>query len=94
MYSLTSQIRRAAVSITANIAEGCGRNSEADFAHFLQIAFGSASELSYFLLLSKDLNLMDIGIFNALDNQLSECMKMLSGLLKSVRLRINPKPKT
>ncbi len=45
LYGLTSQMRRAAVSVPSNIAEGCGRDSQPQFAHFLQIAFGSASEL-------------------------------------------------
>lgn len=47
MYGLTSQIRRASASIAANIAEGCGRNGEAELGRFLQIAMGSASELEY-----------------------------------------------
>ena len=55
MYGLTSQIRRASVSIGANIAEGACRRGDVDFARFLQIAAGSASELDYHLLLSRDL---------------------------------------
>ncbi len=55
IYSLINQIRRAASSIPANIAEGCGKNSQNEFAHFLNIALGSANEAEYFLILSKDL---------------------------------------
>ena len=55
MYGLTSQLRRAGSSIPANIAEGCGRNGNAELARFLYIAMGSASELEYHLLLARDL---------------------------------------
>jgi four helix bundle protein len=51
MYGLTSQLRRAAVSIPTNIAEGCGRGTDMDFARFLQIAMSSASEVDYLLFL-------------------------------------------
>ncbi len=58
MYGLTSQMRRASASIGANIAEGSCRRGDIDFARFLQIAAGSASELEYHLLLAHDLNLL------------------------------------
>jgi four helix bundle protein len=58
MYGLTSQMRRSAASIGANIAEGCGRRSDGEFARFLQIARGSASETEYHFLLAKDLKFM------------------------------------
>lgn len=58
LYGLTSQMPRAAASIVSNIAEGCGRAGRPDFARFLQMATGSASELEYQLLLANDLNLL------------------------------------
>ncbi len=56
LYGLTSQIRRAAASIPANLCEGCGRNGNAEFARYCSIALGSANELEYHLLLAHDLN--------------------------------------
>src|SRR5687767_310905 len=58
-YGLTSQIRRSAASIPANIAEGCGRNGDTEFARFVRISLGSAAELEYHLLLAKDIGLLD-----------------------------------
>ena len=58
LFGLTGQVRRSAASIPANIAEGCGRDGEAEFARFLGIAMGSASELEYHLLLVRDLELI------------------------------------
>src|SRR6266576_2280578 len=58
LYGLTSQLRRACSSIPANLAEGCGRNGDAEFARFCCIAMGSASELEYHLLLARDLKLV------------------------------------
>jgi len=55
IYGMTSQLRRATFSIPANIAEGCGKKGKTEFAHFLNIALGSANETEYFLLLAKDL---------------------------------------
>lgn len=61
-FGPTSQIRRPALSIPTNIAEGCGRGTDGDFARFIQISLGSASEVEYLLLVVKDLRLMDDGI--------------------------------
>lgn len=58
-YGLTSQLRRSSGFIPANIAEGCGRNGNHDFARFMQIAMGSACELEYHLLLARDLKYVD-----------------------------------
>ncbi len=59
LFGITSQIRRAAVSIPTNVAEGCGKFTKKDFANFLQIAFGSAQEVEYLILLSSELNYFD-----------------------------------
>ena len=85
LYGLTSQIRRACVSIPANIAEGCGREGEAEFARFLQIALGSASELEYHLLLAHDLRFLDEKNYDSLDVRMTEVKRMLTSLIKKLK---------
>lgn len=82
MYGITRQIRRAAASIGANIAEGAGKSSRAEFARFLQIAAGSASELEYHILLSRDLGYLDPESCDLLSGQVIETKKMLTGFLQ------------
>lgn len=84
MYGLISQIRRAGISIPTNISEGCGRGSETDFRRFLQIAFGSACELEYLLLISYELKYILKKDYDQLISQLIETKKMLSGLIKKL----------
>jgi four helix bundle protein len=85
IYGLKSQMRRASVSIPTNIAEGCGRNSDAELARFLEIAMGSASELEYLVLLSKDLNLFDNKLYNPLTAEITEIKQMFASLIKKLR---------
>ena len=85
MYGLTSQTKRAASSIPANIAEGCGRDGGADFARFLQIAQGSASELEYHLLLARDLGFIGGDLYDATLVDLIRIRKMLTNLIQKVR---------
>jgi len=84
-FGLISQIRRAATSVPANIAEGCGRRGDADFGRFLQIAAGSASELEYHLLLSRDLKFLSTPEHQGFAVQLAEIRKMLSALIQKLR---------
>ncbi len=84
LYGLTSQIRRSSSSIPTNIAEGC-RQTNTEFSRFLQIAFGSASELEYQLLLTHDLSLINKDEYYLLNNILIEIKKMLASLISKVR---------
>jgi four helix bundle protein len=68
-----------------NIAEGCGKSSDADFARFLDMSSGSASELDYQLLLAKDLGLLALGDHKELSEQLTHIRKMLTSLIQTVR---------
>ena len=85
LYGLTSQIRRSAASISANIAEGCGRGGPSDFARFLQIALGSASELECHLLLAADLGLLDRSTHARLQLSVIEVKRMLSGFIRTLK---------
>jgi four helix bundle protein len=84
-YGITSQMRRAASAIPANIAEGCGRGSDADFARFLQIALGSASELEYFLLLARDLQFLSSPSHDEIARDTQEIKRMLASLIGRLR---------
>ena len=85
IYGLTSQVRRSSASISANIAEGFGRGSNAELARFLQIAMGSACEVEYHVLLAKDLNLLTKEIYDDLNERIVEVKRMLASLLLKVR---------
>src|SRR5699024_4621756 len=83
-YELVSQMRRSASSIPTNIAEGCGRNTQPQLARFLNIAFGSASELQYQLILSEDLGFINGEAFNELTQNTTEIKRMLYSLIQKV----------
>ena len=85
--ALVGQSRRAAISIAANIAEGCARSTPRDFAKFLNISYASASELEYHLILARDLRLIGFQEFQSLVVQIDAVRRMLTGLIKRVRER-------
>jgi four helix bundle protein len=82
---LASQLRRAAASIPANIAEGCHRGTGGDMARFLDIAFASAGEVDYHLLLARDLSILPEREYQNLSRKVEEVKRMLAGLQKKVR---------
>uniref|UniRef100_A0A7C2NYY7 Four helix bundle protein n=1 Tax=Schlesneria paludicola TaxID=360056 RepID=A0A7C2NYY7_9PLAN len=84
-FGLTCQLRDAMKSVPANIAEGCGRDSDREFVRFLRIAAGSASEADYHLLLARDLGYLDEDAFNACTATLDEVRRMLTALIKRFR---------
>jgi four helix bundle protein len=86
-FGLTSQMRRAAVSIGSNIAEGCGRGSDREFRAFLHIALGSASELEFQLELARELRFTTLETSAAAASLVQEVKRMLSRLIVAVRLR-------
>jgi four helix bundle protein len=83
-FGLTSQLRRAAAAIPANIAEGCGRSGERELARFFQIAMGSASELEYHLLLARDLGFIDRPTYQQLQERTTEVKRMLTGFVRKL----------
>lgn len=96
MYGLTSQMRRSCAAIPANIAEGCGRGSNADLARFLQIALGSASELENHLMLARDLTFLQAADYEYLTGEVTELKRMLTSFVKTLKAFANkprsPKP--
>lgn len=84
LFGLTSQIRRCAASIPANIAEGCGRMGNAELHRFLQIACGSANELEYHFLLARDLGYLSVPDYNLVHKDLLDVKRMLVALTSKV----------
>ena len=84
-YGLVSQTRRAAASVPSNIAEGCGRDSDAELARFISIAKGSAAELSYLLLLASELGYVSLSSYETIAKALVEVQRMLWSLERRLR---------
>ena len=86
-FGVTSQLRRAIVSVAANIAEGSRRESRQEYARFLNIAQGSAAEAEYLLILSRDLECLSATAFERLASELNEAARILHGLRLKVEAR-------
>lgn len=82
----TSQIRRASLSIPTNISEGCGRNSDKEFGQFLNIALGSASEVEYLLILSKELNYIAADLHSELNVEINK----IKSKIYNLKQKLNP----
>lgn len=87
LYGMNSQLRRAVISISSNIAEGTGKKSNRDFANFLYISLGSCKEVESLLLLSKDLGYISQTKFNELNEKLDHIGRMLTNLIKSIEAK-------
>jgi four helix bundle protein len=92
MFGLTSQMRRAAVSVASNIVEGCARDSQADYLRFLDMAYGSARELEYQISLTSRLSYLNATEHQALQAACTETCKVLNGLIRSLRRPSSLKP--
>lgn len=88
LYGLTSQLRRAATSIGANLAEGCGRRGNNEMGRFVKIALGSASELDHHLLFSRDLGFLKRDDYERCSRELTSVRKMLTALLDAIEEEI------
>ena len=84
-FELCSQIKRATYSIPLSIVEGCGRNTDKDFAHYLDIALGSAQEVEYCFLLLKDLSYISLPSFDDGNRKINEIKAKLINLIKAIR---------
>ena len=86
LYGITSQIRRAAVSIATNIAEGCGRDSDAELCRFFKIAMGSSSETEYLLQLTYELGYLTEEQYKRIQPNLTEVRKMLNAFIQKLKV--------
>jgi four helix bundle protein len=85
LFALTSQIRRAAASVPANLAEGCGREGDAEFKRFVTIALGSACELDYHVLLATELGYIEPAVSNALAAEILQLRRMLGAFIRTLK---------
>jgi len=85
VYGLIQQLRRSAVSVPSNIAEGAARNHKAEYIQFLCIALESISELETQCLISKNLEYLDDTTYNFVNDSIQEIRKMLIGLIKHLK---------
>ncbi|HRJ57996.1 MAG TPA: four helix bundle protein [Anaerolineales bacterium] len=85
LYGITSQVRRAAVSIPTNIAEGSGKDSDAELKRYFLIAMGSSSELEYLLLLAHELKYFSTSDYQELQESLTEIRKMLNAFIQKLK---------
>ena len=85
LYGITNQIRRSAVSSPSNIAEGAGRNSKNEFAHFLSISMGSLSELETQIIIAKNIGYIEINTLNKINLTIDKIRRMIIGLQKSIK---------
>ena len=84
-FGLVSQMRRAAVSAPTNIAEGCGKHTQLDFANYLQNAFGSIQEVQYLSFLARELNYINVTVHGSIEKDIQEVKAMLISLIQKVR---------
>jgi four helix bundle protein len=84
-FGITSQLRRSCASISANLAEGCARGGDIDFARFVNVAAASASETDYHLLLARDLQYLEESVYQSLFGQVSEVKRMLNSFERALR---------
>jgi four helix bundle protein len=90
LYALTNQIQRAAVSVPTNIAEGCGKDSDAELKRYFVISMGSSSELEYLLLLARDLNYLPEETHKTLHTDLTEVRRMLNAFIQKLKASTSP----
>lgn len=88
-FGLISQIRRSAVSVPANIAEGSARSSPKELIQFLSIALGSVSELETLIIISRNLNYIDQNNFEEINHRIEKIRRMLIALKKSIKVTLN-----